>query len=163
MQEQPMDPRYTQPPMVRRKSAVIVTLCVALVVCLLTAGVTLNYAILYMARNQVVVADSDYELLDMIKGMFVSYGLEGKPDEETMLLGAAHGMVAASGDKYAQYYTAEDYQAFLEDQSGNYVGIGVTVQQDPETDGVIVTHVIKGSPEPRKPCPLPAGRWWKIV
>jgi carboxyl-terminal processing protease len=78
--------------------------------------------------------------------MYISYGLEGLPDEEEMLLGAADGMVAASGDKYAKYYTAEDFQAYKEEQSGHYVGIGVTVQQDPETGGVMVTHVIKGSP-----------------
>jgi len=78
MQQQPMEPEYTQQPMVRRKSAVIVTIAVALAVCILTAGVTLNFAMMFMARNQVVVADSDYQLLDMIKGMFASYGLEGQ-------------------------------------------------------------------------------------
>ena len=144
--QEPIEKENRQAPVVRRRSAVIVTICVALAVCILTAGVTLNFAMMYMARNQVVVADSDYQLLDMIKGMFASYGLEGQPDDEDLLLGAAHGMVAASGDRYAQYYTAEDYAAFLEDQSGNYVGIGVTVQQDPETGSVMVTHVIENSP-----------------
>ena len=131
--------------MVKKKTAIIVTVCVAVVVCILTVGVTLNWALGYMESQRVVVGESDYSLLDRIKGMFASYGLE-TPDEEDLLLGAAHGMVAGSGDKYAQYFTAEEYAAYTQEQTGNYVGIGVTVQQNTETGGIVITHVIAHSP-----------------
>lgn len=131
--------------MVKKKTAIIVTVCVAVVVCILTVGVTLNWALGYMESQRVVVGESDYSLLDRIKGMFASYGLE-VPDDEELLLGAAHGMVAGSGDKYAQYFTAEEYAAYTQEQTGNYVGIGVTVQQNTETGGIVITHVIAHSP-----------------
>lgn len=50
-------------------------------------------------------------------------------DHETLLDGAYHGMVQAVGDQYTRYYNEEEYDAYKESSSGEYVGIGVTVTQ----------------------------------
>ncbi len=56
-------------------------------------------------------------------------------DSEAMLEAAFHAYVAASGDDYAEYYTEEEYQSLMEETSGQYVGIGVTVSQKTVTVG----------------------------
>ena len=49
-------------------------------------------------------------------------------DVDDLLDGAYHGMVDALDDKYASYMNAEEYADYNMDSSGDYVGIGVTVQ-----------------------------------
>lgn len=66
------------------------------------------------------------------------------PEEETLVSAAAHGMVAALNDPYARYYTADEYEAYLQSLSGEYVGIGVTIKI--EEVGVQVVEVKSGSP-----------------
>lgn len=51
-------------------------------------------------------------------------------DENTLLEGAIKGMVDAVGDPYTVYYTPEMMKSFMEQQTGSYVGIGVTVFLD---------------------------------
>ena len=47
--------------------------------------------------------------------------------EEELVSAAARGMAAALQDPYARYYTAEEYEEYLRDLSGEYVGIGITI------------------------------------
>ena len=54
--------------------------------------------------------------------------------------------VEAFGDKYSVYRSAEEYLHYSEDLSGNFVGIGVTVQRQSEKDGILVISVSSGSP-----------------
>jgi len=49
------------------------------------------------------------------------------PQEEELVSAAARGMAAALQDPYARYYTAEEYEEYLRDLSGEYVGIGITI------------------------------------
>ena len=49
--------------MVKKKTAIIVTVCVAVVVCILTVGVTLNWAFGYMESQRAV----SYTHLDVYK------------------------------------------------------------------------------------------------
>jgi carboxyl-terminal processing protease len=66
-------------------------------------------------------------------------------DENRLLEGAIHGMAQAVDDPYTVYYTAEQMKDFMEKQSGNYVGIGVTVYMD-EDDLLTVSETFAGSP-----------------
>lgn len=47
--------------------------------------------------------------------------------EADFLSAVLKAYVAASGDLYAEYYTAEEYEALMSDRSGESVGIGVSV------------------------------------
>ena len=53
-------------------------------------------------------------------------------------------IVAATGDPYAQYYTAEEYAEFIKKYAGEYVGIGIGVVQ--EDDDITVMTVFEDSP-----------------
>ena len=50
-------------------------------------------------------------------------------------------IVAATGDPYAAYYTAEEYAEFVKKYAGEYVGIGVGVVQD--GDDILVINVFE--------------------
>ena len=53
------------------------------------------------------------------------------------------GYMAGLDDPYAAYYNAEEYEQLMADDSGEYVGIGVTVRQDADTGYVVVEQVNK--------------------
>ncbi len=57
-------------------------------------------------------------------------------------------IVAATGDRYAAYFTKEEYDAYLSDLGGNLVGIGVSITQYLEDDihGIHVLSVFPSSP-----------------
>lgn len=66
-------------------------------------------------------------------------------DDDELLDGAYHGLVAAVGDKYTRYYDEEEYRDYKESSSGRYVGIGVTVRLA-ETGGAEITIVEENGP-----------------
>ena len=67
-------------------------------------------------------------------------------DREKMLNEAIKGYMNGLGDIYSSYYTPEEYKETLDDSDGNYVGIGVVVQQDANTNAVKVMNVYPDSP-----------------
>ncbi len=67
-------------------------------------------------------------------------------DKDKMLDEAVKGYMNGLGDIYSSYYTPEEYKETLDDSDGNYVGIGVVVQQDANTNAVKVMNVYPGSP-----------------
>ena len=88
----------------------------------------------------------DYaDKIALIDFLFTNYGLydtNGKLLLDEML----HAYAAATGDKYAAYYTEEEFQALMSDMEGSAVGIGVTVTFDPDAKCINVFQVVKGSP-----------------
>ena len=54
--------------------------------------------------------------------------------------------VAASGDLYSDYLTAEEWESTQQESDGSYCGIGVQIMQDPETMESSVTRVFNNSP-----------------
>ena len=57
-----------------------------------------------------------------------------------------YSFVEALGDKYAFYRTAEQYEDYETDMSGNFYGIGVLVHYEPDPMTVSVTEVYEDSP-----------------
>ncbi len=49
-------------------------------------------------------------------------------------------------DKYSQYLTGDEYDALINSNDGDFVGIGVHVAYDIDTEGVYIFGVIDGSP-----------------
>ena len=67
-------------------------------------------------------------------------------DKDELAEGLYRGVCDAVGDPYTCYYSAEEYAAFNEDNSGNYAGIGSTVSLDEETGYVKIVQPMDGSP-----------------
>jgi len=81
------------------------------------------------------------ELMQAIQSQYVE-----PVDAETLNVGALRGMVQALGDRYSVYYTAEEYQAFVQNFEPTFSGIGVTVEISQKTGLLTVVSPIKGSP-----------------
>lgn len=55
-------------------------------------------------------------------------------------------MVASLEDPYSVYLTPEEFQAFTQDMTGEYYGVGMIISMDEETDFARVEHFFDGSP-----------------
>jgi carboxyl-terminal processing protease len=85
------------------------------------------------------------EKIALVDFLFENYGLydtNGKLLLDEML----HVYAAATGDRYAAYYTEEEFRALMSDMQGNAVGVGVTVAWDPDLKALCVIQVVSGSP-----------------
>ncbi len=80
-------------------------------------------------------------MLDIIDEEFV-----GDYDKDTLLDGAAAGIIAATGDRWSFYMTAEDYAEYQQSVLNSYVGIGTTVVFDTERNGILIAKIHDGSP-----------------
>ena len=54
-------------------------------------------------------------------------------------------MVSELGDPYSAYYTPDEFKAYEQQVSGEYVGIGIVIKKDTETGEIIVDSFIEGS------------------
>lgn len=126
-------------------------LCVLLAAMLLLSGCTFRFDAFDRSETEQVEADTaaqeDYhEKLDEIVALLNEVYVDGY---DTDKLGdyLAQAAVAATGDRWSYYVSAEDYDAFVESNENAYVGIGVTVESsDDLTDGVQITKVKPNSP-----------------
>ena len=126
-------------------------LCVLLAAMLLLSGCTFRFDAFDCSETEQVEADTaaqeDYhEKLDEIVALLNEVYVDGY---DTDKLGdyLAQAAVAATGDRWSYYVSAEDYDAFVESNENAYVGIGVTVESsDDLTDGVQITKVTPNSP-----------------
>lgn len=53
-------------------------------------------------------------------------------------------IVANTGDPYAEYFTKEEYSVFLQQFTGEYIGVGIGVRDEDEK--VVIKYVIKDGP-----------------
>ena len=100
----------------------IVLLMMAIVA---TALITFSYTI----NRFCYVEDENSAKLQTITKLIEDQAY-GNPDYDKMLEEALRAYVGATGDKYTRYYTDEEFSALLEENEGNYVGIGVTVREE---------------------------------
>lgn len=70
----------------------------------------------------------------------------GEVDRNVLEDAAASAMVDALGDEWSFYLTAEEYERQQEVASNSYVGVGITVQDREDLQGIDVTKVTKDGP-----------------
>ncbi|MBN1680464.1 MAG: S41 family peptidase [Anaerolineae bacterium] len=67
-------------------------------------------------------------------------------DDNTLMEGALIGMMASLGDPHSSYMDPDTFARVNEGMSGEYEGIGATVQQDELTGGLELVSIFEGSP-----------------
>lgn len=77
---------------------------------------------------------------------FIEKNYIGQIDESQMLESAIKGYVEGLDDEYSEYITKEEMEEYMQDATGNYVGIGVYITNDTETNQIVVLMPMKGSP-----------------
>lgn len=70
----------------------------------------------------------------------------GNIDEEKLKEGAIKGYIEGLDDKYTEYISKDDMQEYIADTTGNFVGIGIYMVQDTNTNRILVLSPIKGGP-----------------
>ncbi len=78
--------------------------------------------------------NSDSDNLSILREMIEAYSLYADNlDEDEMLSYAFKAYVEATGDVYAEYYTAEEYAELVAENNGDFCGVGITVVQSSVT------------------------------
>ena len=96
-------------------------------------------------RSNATSTDLDYHTkIDLILSYLDMYYL-GELDDQAVEDALAKGLMDNIGDDYAEYFTAEEFQQMMEEQTGEYVGIGVIVAVN-EEGSVQVLRVYDDSP-----------------
>ncbi len=146
--------------MVKKSSAILACVIVGLCAVFVTGSLMLGGFVIYRAQSgqwnhstqvpsatgETAAADQlDYSRLDEIRDVLHQQALNDPADED-LVNGAAKGMVAGTGDVYAQYFTADEYKEFNSDEAGEYVGIGASVNVGSEDNLITIVNVYKGSP-----------------
>ena len=105
-------------------------------------GDSLNKYLTFMTSD----ASQDIsQTLDTYRAVIDEYYL-GDVDEESLKEGAIQGYIEGLGDPYTEYISKDDMNDYLEDTMGNFVGIGIYMTEDPDTNMIMVLTPIKGSP-----------------
>lgn len=99
------------------------------------------------ATENTVTVDADYlAKLEEAVGLLDAVYVDGY---DTSKLGdyLAEAAVAATGDRWSYYISAEDYAAYVESNENAYVGIGVSIQHvNEDDDGFTIVSVTHNSP-----------------
>lgn len=69
-----------------------------------------------------------------------------KIDEDQLLYYVMNGYVVGAGDKYGEYYTADDFESITQESEGETVGIGVYVNYSEEYNAIKILSVMQDSP-----------------
>ena len=85
------------------------------------------------------------EQIAVVDYIFKHYGLYDT-NGDILLDAMLKAYAAATGDRYAAYYTDEELAAMMADMEGEGVGVGVSVTLDPETGNIMILQVFPGSP-----------------
>lgn len=70
----------------------------------------------------------------------------GEIDEDELYYHAAKGMAASTGDIYTNYYTPEEFSAYMDETTGQYVGVGLVISATTDTNEIIVVLPYEGAP-----------------
>jgi len=136
-----------------KKNVLIAIISVIIVIFVFSTGLwiginfdSLKGYLLNTERNDIFAADAEFnldafkEVMDLISGN----SLVEKSDEAIIRAGM-EGMLSALDDKYAEYYTSEEYSQIMEAYSGTTSGIGVVVTLN-EEEQVLVIRILEDTP-----------------
>ena len=70
----------------------------------------------------------------------------GEADQKAMEDAAANAMIGALGDRWSYYIPADEFAAYMEQMNNAYVGIGVTIQQREDGNGLDIIAVTENGP-----------------
>ena len=101
--------------------------------------------------DTVILSKEDYaryqqfdKLLEMME--LVDENFYEEVDVQSMLDGAAAGLLSALGDPYTFYYTPEDYASLWEDDEGEYAGVGIQISASYLTGICTISRVFDNGP-----------------
>ncbi len=98
-------------------------------------------------RNNYVRRSDKYDpgLLEAALGLLDANSIFDLPDRGDLTETMVEAAISAMGDRYGTFFTDAEYASYSSDLSGNFVGIGVTLQKNADGNAeVVLVHA--GSP-----------------
>ena len=108
-----------------------------ILVAVLASGITLGVVLTNMPNR--------YSKLEELEKLILNKFI-GEADQKAMEDAAASAMISALGDRWSYYIPADEYAAYMEQMNNAYVGIGVTIQQREDGNGLDVIAVTENGP-----------------
>lgn len=101
----------------------------------------------YTSNENVKTTSNLERYLKKIKTTINKYYLwNDNIDEEKLEKGAVKGYVEGLGDEYTEYIPADEMKEYTENITGNFVGIGIYMVADENSERVVVYYPIPESP-----------------
>lgn len=124
----------TPPPKEGKKISLTAAVSTAVTAVILAVLITFSATVSYMKQDAPHVVQpgqgSEEDLfaeLDVIDRLFRSATMMEEMDDDAIVASVLKGYVAATGDLYAEYFTAEEFKEQTSTQNGEMCGIGVSV------------------------------------
>lgn len=126
--------------------AVVVIVVVAAVSSIVTYAVTkhkMNTGEIYLKNDSYAELMQYYELKNVREILAEHYAEEiSDARQETLVQGAVGGMMRALGDGYSAFYTAEEYDAYFDEQlDGSFIAQGMLLEWNESTGYPVVRQV----------------------
>ena len=152
-QNSPPSPnRYVTAPPPKDGKKISLTAALSTVITAVVLAVLLTFSLTtaYMKQElpnvvqpgQGSVEEDAFAELDVIDRLFRSLTMMEELDDQAIITSVLKGYVAATGDLYAEYFTAEEFAEQTSTQNGEMCGIGVSVVNDILTVNGIAYQVI---------------------
>ncbi len=122
-------------------STIFIIVCIAVILAL---SASLVFVLGERDASETVDLSPLKDLAQTIQSEYYYFD-EKNLDAGKLVDGAMRGMITELDDPYAQYFTEEEYNKLLSDNSGDYVGIGISVMTPDET-GARILSVYDGTP-----------------
>ncbi|MCR5609225.1 MAG: S41 family peptidase [Lachnospiraceae bacterium] len=109
---------------------------------------TVSYNNVKESETSVTIENSKDKIfgkMELLADIINEYSLYDVPEED-IIEGVYQGMFDSMNDKYADYYTAEEYKQFAESTNGEYCGIGAYIGQNVDTNAIYISEPMEGSP-----------------
>ena len=113
--------------------------------CVLCAVLAAVFAVLFTSLYFVRRFSELQPMSEAIELFRKNYYFYDEDTQNNMVTGAIKGLSSYIGDDYAEYYTKEEYDALLNSNSGNFIGMGVLVS-DMGDSVFIITAVYDNTP-----------------
>ena len=128
---------------------VMLIILVAFITFLITSISVYQYVSENSEGNKLIISSKENDKLssqiEKYKKLIDKHFL-GEVNEDKLLEGAIKGYIEGLDDPYTEYISKEDMKDFLEETTGNFVGIGIYMVEDEDTNKIMVLAPIKNSP-----------------
>lgn len=122
------------------KTSTVIAACAA---CLLLGAVIMLAAVMIMAGGPAGFSYASKYL--SVSGLITDRYI-GESDPEELSDAAMSAMVAATGDRWSYYMTAEEYESYKQYVANVYTGVGITISPAEDGRGFLIASVTAGSP-----------------
>ena len=107
-------------------AAVCAVIAAIVISSLATFAICLSFKKPEAPQYLVVDTPKQFENLVKLDEFFKKYSFDGY-DEDKMAEAILDAYISATGDIYAEYLNAEEYDAYFDEREGHFVGIGVSI------------------------------------